>query len=83
MRLLNTSTLKVHEFHNEQAISPYAILSHTWGEEECTLHQMDQPDVKFKTGYLKIELCCRQAVQDGFEWAWVDTLVTYKQLFEA
>ena len=33
MRLLHTNALEVHEFHG-QVIPKYAILSHTWGEEE-------------------------------------------------
>ncbi|KAF7515383.1 hypothetical protein G7054_g14604 [Neopestalotiopsis clavispora] len=58
MRLLNSNTLTVHEFHGDDQCPPYVILSHTWGppQQECTLQSMEEP-----------------AVQDGFEWAWVDT----------
>jgi len=73
MRLINTSTLKLHEFLNDRNIPAYAILSHTWAEEECTLQDMDKPNVNSKAGYSKIENCCRQAIKDGLEWAWVDT----------
>lgn len=31
------------------------------------------PDVMAQDGYQKIKRCCAQAVEDGFEWAWVDT----------
>ncbi|KAK4041827.1 vegetative incompatibility protein HET-E-1 [Parachaetomium inaequale] len=40
MRLLNVSTLEVEEFHGTD-IPQYAILSHRWGDEELTLHEME------------------------------------------
>ncbi|KAK4152693.1 vegetative incompatibility protein HET-E-1 [Chaetomidium leptoderma] len=40
MRLLNVSTREVEEFHGT-VIPQYAILSHTWGPEEVTLHEME------------------------------------------
>jgi len=81
MRLINSTTLKIHEFLSEDAIEPYAILSHTWGGEECTLQQMEHPDdsmVTAREGYRKIHLCCKQARKDGLRWAWVDTYVHYE-----
>jgi len=39
MRLLNISTREVEEFLDNN-IPQYAILSHTWGLEEVTLHEM-------------------------------------------
>lgn len=79
MRLLNAKTLAIREFIGEEE-SPkfprFAILSHTWGEEECTLQHMQHPaDVAKRKGYQKIRYCCDQALQDGLEWAWVDTYV--------
>jgi hypothetical protein len=73
MRLLRASSRQVHEFLNDQQIPDYAILSHTWGEDECVLHEMDSPQAKLKKGYEKIDRCCQQAIADGLEWAWVDT----------
>jgi len=73
MRLLNVSTLRVHEFLDDRHIPAYAILSHTWGEDECTLHDMNNPNAKSKAGYQKIEKCCRQAIKDRLDWTWVDT----------
>ncbi|KAI4595348.1 hypothetical protein KJ359_007023 [Pestalotiopsis sp. 9143b] len=35
MRVINTRTLELHESTDR----PYAILSHTWGEEEVTIQQ--------------------------------------------
>jgi hypothetical protein len=40
MRLLNVSTREVEEFHGTD-IPEYAILSHTWGSEEMTFHDME------------------------------------------
>ncbi|KAK4143995.1 vegetative incompatibility protein HET-E-1 [Dichotomopilus funicola] len=40
MRLLNVSTREVEEF-NGANIPPYAILSHTWGTEEVSFHEME------------------------------------------
>ncbi|KAI1409871.1 heterokaryon incompatibility protein-domain-containing protein [Hypoxylon sp. FL1857] len=74
MRLLNAKTYNIHEFPNDNETPPYAILSHTWGDEECTFqHWVSAPDVSLRKGYLKIKLCCEQALKDGLEWAWVDT----------
>ena len=72
MRLINTSTLRICEFIGDST-EDYAILSHTWGEDECTLQDMPTVGVGTRKGSLKIELCCKQALLDGINWAWVDT----------
>ncbi|KAI1429098.1 heterokaryon incompatibility protein-domain-containing protein [Xylaria sp. FL1777] len=72
MRLINTSTFNIHEFPGD-SIEDYAILSHTWGEEECSLQDMSSADVETRKGYVKIKFCCQQALIDGLNWAWVDT----------
>lgn len=75
MRLLNTRTRDIHEFQGDDENRRYAILSHTWGDDECTLQHMSMPkaSLSIRKGYKKIEYCCKQAVKDGLEWAWVDT----------
>lgn len=73
MCLLNTTTLEICTFQNEEEVRPYAVLSHTWGDEECTLQDMSTPELKALEGYAKIEHYCEQARKDGLEWAWVDT----------
>ncbi|KAI1305096.1 heterokaryon incompatibility protein-domain-containing protein [Xylaria venustula] len=72
MRLINTSTLNIHQFPSDST-KDYAILSHTWNEEECTLQDMAVADVEERKGYTKIKSCCEQALADGLDWAWVDT----------
>jgi hypothetical protein len=72
MRLLNSTTLKLHEFIGSQ-IPPYAILSHTWDEEEVSFQELSAGTVAEKKGFEKIKRCCEIAAGDGFEYAWVDT----------
>lgn len=58
--------------NNEQ---PYAILSHTWGDddEEVTYKDMIEGSGKTKAGYQKILFCGEQAARDGLQYCWVDT----------
>jgi hypothetical protein len=75
MRLLNAITRQLEEFVAEEEIPPYAILSHTWGKaaDEVKLQELSDPRAKEKPGYQKIDYCCKEALQDGFQWVWVDT----------
>ncbi|KAL7623180.1 hypothetical protein AAE478_006861 [Parahypoxylon ruwenzoriense] len=76
MRLLNVKNSQMTYFMSYADVPPYAILSHTWGEEEVSLKDwetMSRPDVREKEGFKKLEYCCRQAARDGLEWVWVDT----------
>jgi hypothetical protein len=56
-------------------IPPYAILSHTWGndEEEVTFKDLAESSRDIKAGYQKIQFCADQAARDGLEHFWVDT----------
>jgi hypothetical protein len=76
MRLLNATTRQLEEFVAEE-IPPYAILSHTWGKaaDEVKLQDLNDVNVEEKRGYQKIDYCCKQALKDGLQWVWVDTLV--------
>ena len=53
----------------------YAILSHTWGDddEEVTYNDMVEKSGKSKAGYRKIRFCGEQAARDGLQYFWVDT----------
>jgi hypothetical protein len=57
------------------AIPPYAILSHTWGDDdqEVTFQDMTEGTGRHKDGYCKIEFCGAQAAVDGLDHFWVDT----------
>jgi hypothetical protein len=74
MRLINASTLGNAEFVGDK-IPPYAIVSHTWGDEEISFEDLSKPidDQKHKEGYVKMQYSCGQAVKDGIEWVWLDT----------
>ena len=72
MRLLNTVNFKVEEFR-EDRVPRYAILSHTWGEEEVTLQDMEQTRTANKKGYEKVQDCSSVARANGFKYVWIDT----------
>jgi hypothetical protein len=56
-------------------IPPYAILSHTWGDDdqEVTFKDLAEDSGKTKAGYRKIQFCGQQAACDGLQYFWVDT----------
>ena len=56
-------------------IPPYAILSHTWGndDDEVTFDDLTNGLGKSKTGYTKLQFCGNQARKDKIEYFWVDT----------
>jgi hypothetical protein len=78
MRLLNTTTIELKYFIGDD-IPPYAILSHTWDDEEVTFKDMSDRTAEGKrlveatAGFRKISRCCSIALADGFEWVWIDT----------
>ncbi len=75
MRLLNTGTKdpELREFISDEDIPQYAILSHTWEDEEVKYEEMADPSSRKKKGYQKISWCCQQAAMDNIHWVWVDT----------
>lgn len=79
MWLLNTDTLRLHEFPSDPP--PYAILSHTWGREEVIFHDIGIAGTEKKCGYDKIRRFCAQAKRDGLEYAWIDTCCIDKRNF--
>ena len=56
-------------------IPPYAILSHTWGDEEqeVSFQDVTESTGRNKSGYRKIRFCGKQAAVDGLQHFWVDT----------
>ena len=74
MRLLNTRDFTLAYFNDERTVPKYAILSHTWGEEEVTLESYPFGDATSKMkGLEKLRRFCWVAAQQGFEWVWMDT----------
>jgi hypothetical protein len=56
-------------------IPPYAILSHTWGDDDQEIKYEDiKNDAgKEKAGHRKIEFCARQAASNHLRHFWIDT----------
>ena len=62
------------DFLDEEAIPPYAILSHTWDDgQEVTFRDLMDGTGRSKSGYDKIQFCGQQAEHDGLQYFWVDT----------
>ncbi|KAI0597560.1 heterokaryon incompatibility protein-domain-containing protein [Biscogniauxia sp. FL1348] len=76
MRLINCRTHEFEEFVRD--VPEYAILSHTWYNEEVTFQDMqrggsNKAAVRGKKGYEKVEALCRIALEHDFDYAWIDT----------
>lgn len=54
-------------------VPAYAILSHTWSEEEVSFQEIEAGTGKNKRGWKKIEFCARQAAADGLRYLWIDS----------
>lgn len=75
MYLIHTTTIRLHEFFGD-AVPKYAILSHTWEDEEVTFKDMQSLELsqlRQKRGFRKIEYTCAEAHKRELRWAWVDT----------
>lgn len=75
MWLLRTDTIELKYFQTaDPEKAPYAILSHTWEDDEVSFRDMQTRTVaEKKKGFDKILNCCQQARRDGYAYAWVDT----------
>ncbi|KAI0008725.1 HET-domain-containing protein [Xylariaceae sp. FL0662B] len=78
MRLLNTRKLELETFQNERP--PYAILSHTWGDDEAPFQTFTrQGRLKGsiarlrKRHFAKVIRSCKVARDNGLDWIWIDT----------
>ena len=75
MRLLRLEGDKFNLVEHVKSIPPYAILSHTWGEDgdEFTFKDCIEGTGKDKPGYRKLTFCGNQVAKDNLTWFWVDT----------
>ncbi|OTA56636.1 HET-domain-containing protein [Hypoxylon sp. EC38] len=72
MWLINCQSRHLEEFVKD--VPAYAILSHTWGEEEVTFSDMSDPGkAETKDGFKKIRATCRVALEQDLKYAWIDT----------
>ncbi|KAH6703041.1 heterokaryon incompatibility protein-domain-containing protein [Leptodontidium sp. MPI-SDFR-AT-0119] len=77
----NDGDFSLTEF-DEGDIPEYAILSHTWEQEnskEVTYAEVTSGNGQDKEGFEKIRFCGEQARQDGLPYFWVDTCCINKQ----
>lgn len=73
MWLIDAQTLKL-EFVIDPQHHKYAVLSHTWGDDEVTFEDMRSPGiVETKKGYIKVRKTCERALQHRIGLAWIDT----------
>ena len=85
MRLLDARKLELVDVRDDD-IPHYAILSHTWGDDEVTLQEMRRMESKIpqalnkqkqqiadKRGFAKIKSAAAMAVRRGLNYLWVDT----------
>jgi Heterokaryon incompatibility protein (HET) len=63
------------DFVGNDIVPPYAVLSHTWGEDEdeVTFNDLQTRTGRSKAGYKKIQFCGEQAAKDGLNHFWIDT----------
>lgn len=78
MRLLNTTTLELKTYQRD--CPPYAILSHTWGENEAPFEAfVAKPRWRrglsrlHKRKYQKVVQACALARRQEYDWIWIDT----------
>ncbi|KAI0125131.1 hypothetical protein BJ170DRAFT_557068, partial [Xylariales sp. AK1849] len=72
MNLINCRTFQLEDYRG-RSVPPYAILSHTWEDEEVTYQDFANLAVaKRKKGWSKIQQTCTLALEK-YDYAWVDT----------
>lgn len=68
-----TFDYRISSQKKKKAPSTYAILSHTWEDEEVTLQDMEKGVAPTMKGNIKLRNSCQKAAKDGYEWIWIDT----------
>jgi len=72
MWLISTTTLELEAF-TTCPLGRYAILSHTWEDQELDFDTFRSGLGRQRKGFGKIQKCCELARAEGFSYAWVDT----------
>lgn len=84
IRLLSrqhTGDYTFHVFRDNEAPA-YAILSHTWEEDnsqEVLYDEMSSAKKKDKLGFRKISFCADKAAEDGLQYFWIDSCCINKR----
>ncbi|KFA68072.1 hypothetical protein S40285_02558 [Stachybotrys chlorohalonatus IBT 40285] len=72
MRLIKCDTIEMESFEISK-MPPYAILSHTWDEDEVTFDEFRNQDTRrLRRGWHKVEAACRMAEANKLQYVWVD-----------
>jgi len=79
MRLINIKTYQLESFDNWDTVPPYAILSHTWEQEEVLFRDITTDVTKRKQGWAKIIGASIEAEKLGLFYLWVDTCCIDKE----
>ncbi|KAI1364406.1 HET domain-containing protein [Xylaria arbuscula] len=70
---ITSKSLELKEF-TPPDVPPYAILSHTWENDEITYQEFKNMKIdNGKAGLIKIQKACHLARSKDFEYIWVDT----------
>ncbi|KAE8149992.1 ankyrin repeat-containing domain protein [Aspergillus avenaceus] len=77
MRLLSTEETEcggfiIHDFFSREK-PEYAVLSHTWENEEMTFQEIVTGRAVDKQGFRKIKDCCARARLENIQYIWIDT----------
>lgn len=72
MHLLHVEQLELFEFTGDN-IPDYAILSHTWEDDEVLFRHFQEGSAMQWKGWQKIDNCRKQARADGWKYVWIDT----------
>lgn len=74
MRLINTASLELEDFWDDRAVPKYAILSHTWGDQEVGFHDMLNRKPYDDKRWYKIYSACKRAAEIPLQWLWIDAI---------
>ena len=75
MRLIDTATLELHEFHSDKT-PRYAILSHRWQDGEVSYKEFRKRRNLEKQGWQKIRAFCESAREGSYPYVWIYTCCT-------
>ena len=72
MRLLNSSNFQLQDFPSDST-PDYAILCHTWGDDEVSFADVEKGGAESKAAYGKIRRSCWQPAAQRCGYIWIDT----------
>ena len=75
IRLLHAKHLFFEEFHSDDDVPDYVIVSHRWvsSREELSYRDFLDGRKRESRGYAKIISLCEKALAHGYTWVWIDT----------